>query len=99
MNRKTQHLVACCNNRISRRHLDADAEQLWIDEAQARHDTFLNGGLEVPGDEVMDRLGNVFSLGYRFLPPSGEETEASFFNRQSQMGRRALRFTRLLPFL
>ncbi len=38
------------------RHLDADAEQLWIDEAQARHDAFLRGGLEVlAGDEVMDR--------------------------------------------
>jgi len=36
--------------------LDADAEQLWIDEARARHDAFLNGELEaLPGDEVMDR--------------------------------------------
>jgi uncharacterized protein YbcC (UPF0753/DUF2309 family) len=36
--------------------VDADAEQLWIDEAKRRHDTFLNGELEaLPGDEVMDR--------------------------------------------
>jgi hypothetical protein len=36
--------------------VDADADQLWIDEARARHDAFLKGELEaLPGDEVMDR--------------------------------------------
>jgi hypothetical protein len=36
--------------------VDADAERLWIDEARARHDAFLNGELEaLPGNEVMHR--------------------------------------------
>lgn len=36
--------------------VDADAEQLWIDEAKRWHEAFLNGELEaLPGDEVMDR--------------------------------------------
>jgi putative addiction module component (TIGR02574 family) len=36
--------------------VDADAEQLWIDEAQRRYDAFLKGELEaLPGDEVMAR--------------------------------------------
>ena len=36
--------------------VDADAEQLWIDEARARHSAFLKGELDgLPGDEVMDR--------------------------------------------
>jgi putative addiction module component (TIGR02574 family) len=38
---------------------DADAEQLWIDEAQRRYDAYLKGELEaLPGDEVMTRARN-----------------------------------------
>ena len=34
--------------------VDADAEQLWIDEAQRRYDAYLNGELEaLAGDDVM----------------------------------------------
>ncbi len=36
--------------------VDADAERLWIDEAQRRYDVFLKGELEaLPGDEAMTR--------------------------------------------
>ncbi len=36
--------------------LDAEAEQLWIDEAQRRYDAFLRGELEPrAGDEVIAR--------------------------------------------
>ena len=36
--------------------VDADAEQLWIDEAKRRHDAFLKGEVEaLPGEKVMDR--------------------------------------------
>jgi putative addiction module component (TIGR02574 family) len=36
--------------------VDANAEQLWIDEAQRRYDAYLKGELEaLPGDEVMKR--------------------------------------------
>jgi len=36
--------------------VDANAEQLWIDEAQRRYDAYLQGELEaLPGDEVMNR--------------------------------------------
>jgi hypothetical protein len=36
--------------------VDADAEQLWIDEAQRRYEAFLRGKLQaVPGDDVMKR--------------------------------------------
>jgi len=36
--------------------VDDNAEQLWIDEAQRRHDAYLEGELEaIPGDEVMKR--------------------------------------------
>ena len=36
--------------------VDADAEQLWIAEAQRRYDTYLKGELEaLPGDEVLAR--------------------------------------------
>lgn len=36
--------------------VDADAEQLRIDEAKRCHDAFLKGELEaLPGDEVMER--------------------------------------------
>ena len=36
--------------------VDADAEQLWIDEAQRRYDAYLKGELEaLPGDDVMAR--------------------------------------------
>ena len=36
--------------------VDADAEQLWIDEAQRRYDAYLKGELEtIPGDDVMKR--------------------------------------------
>jgi hypothetical protein len=39
--------------------VDADAEQLWIDEAQRRYDAYLKGELEaLPGDEVMARARN-----------------------------------------
>lgn len=34
--------------------VDADAEQLWIDEAQRRYDAYLKGELEaLPRDDVM----------------------------------------------
>ena len=36
--------------------IDVNAEQLWIAEAQRRHDSYQNGELEaLPGDEVMNR--------------------------------------------
>jgi hypothetical protein len=36
--------------------VDRDAERLWIDEAQRRHDAYLRGELEaLPGDDVMAR--------------------------------------------
>jgi hypothetical protein len=36
--------------------VDADAEQLWVDEAQRRYDAYLKGELEaLPGDDVMNR--------------------------------------------
>ncbi len=36
--------------------VDANSEQVWIDEAQRRHDAYLKGELEaLPGDEVMNR--------------------------------------------
>lgn len=36
--------------------VDAEVEQLWIDEAQRRYDAFLTGELEaLPGDAVMQR--------------------------------------------
>ena len=36
--------------------VDAEVEQLWIDEAQRRYDAFLKGELEaLPGDAVMQR--------------------------------------------
>jgi putative addiction module component (TIGR02574 family) len=36
--------------------VDANAEQLWIAEAQRRYDAYLKGELEaLPGDEVMAR--------------------------------------------
>jgi hypothetical protein len=39
--------------------VDADAEQLWIEEAQHRYDAFLKGEIEaLPGDEVMARARN-----------------------------------------
>lgn len=39
--------------------LDADTEQLWIDEAQHRYDAYLRGELEaLPGDDVMARARN-----------------------------------------
>ena len=39
--------------------VDADAEQLWIDEAQRRYDSYLKGELAaLPGDEVMARARN-----------------------------------------
>ena len=38
---------------------DADADQLWIDEAQRRYDAYQKGELEArPGDEVMARARN-----------------------------------------
>ena len=39
--------------------VDADAEQLWIVEAQRRYDAYLKGELEAtPGDEAMARARN-----------------------------------------
>ena len=39
--------------------VDADAEQLWVDEAQRRYDAYQKGELEArPGDEVMARVRN-----------------------------------------
>ena len=39
--------------------VDADAEQLWVDEAQRRYDAYLKGELEaLPGDDVMARARN-----------------------------------------
>lgn len=39
--------------------VDANAEQLWIDEAQRRYDAYLKGDVEaLPGDEVMARARN-----------------------------------------
>ncbi len=39
--------------------VDADVEQLWIDEAQRRYDAYQRGELEArPGDEVMARARN-----------------------------------------
>ena len=39
--------------------VDADADQLWIAEAQRRYDAYLKGKLEaVPGDDVMARARN-----------------------------------------
>jgi hypothetical protein len=36
--------------------IDADAERLWLDEAQRRYDAYLKGELEAfPGDDVMAR--------------------------------------------
>lgn len=41
------------------RSVDADAEQLWIDEAQRRYDAYLKGELEaLPGDDVTARARN-----------------------------------------
>jgi len=37
--------------------VDADAEELWIEEAQRRYDSFVRGELQgLPGDEVMRRV-------------------------------------------
>jgi len=39
--------------------VDADADQLWLDEAQRRYDAYLKGELEaLPGDDVMTRARN-----------------------------------------
>ena len=39
--------------------VDAGAEQMWIDEAQRRYDSYLKGELEaIPGDDVMKRARN-----------------------------------------
>jgi hypothetical protein len=36
--------------------IDADAEQLWVDEAQRRYGAYLKGELEaLPGDDVIAR--------------------------------------------
>ena len=36
--------------------VDADAEQVWIEEAQRRYDAYLKGELEaLEGDDVMNR--------------------------------------------
>lgn len=36
--------------------VEADAEQLWTDEAQRRYDAYLKGELEaIPGDDAMNR--------------------------------------------
>ena len=37
--------------------VDADAEQLWVDEAQRRYDAYLKGELKaLEGDNVMKRV-------------------------------------------
>ena len=39
--------------------VDADAEQLWIAEAQRRYDAYLKGELKaLPGEDVMSRARN-----------------------------------------
>lgn len=39
--------------------VDADAEQLWVDEAQRRYDAYQKGELEARlGDDVMARARN-----------------------------------------
>jgi hypothetical protein len=39
--------------------VDANAEQLWIAEAQRRYDDYLRGELEaIPGDDIMKRARN-----------------------------------------
>ncbi len=39
--------------------VEADGEQLWVDEAQRRYDAYNNGELETRlGDEVMARVRN-----------------------------------------
>ncbi len=39
--------------------VDADADQLWIHEAQRRYDAYQKGELEAqPGEEVMARVRN-----------------------------------------
>ena len=39
--------------------LDADSEQLWIEESQRRYDAYRKGELEaLPGDEVMESARN-----------------------------------------
>jgi hypothetical protein len=41
--------------------VDANAEQLWIDEAQHRYDAYLKGELEaLSGEAVMNRIRNPF---------------------------------------
>jgi hypothetical protein len=43
--------------------VDANAEQLWIAEAQRRYNAYLNGELEaLPGDEVMARAQNALTF-------------------------------------
>ncbi len=38
---------------------DADAERLWLEEAQQRYDAYTAGQMPaLPGDEVMDRARN-----------------------------------------
>ena len=38
---------------------DADAERLWLEEAQNRYDAYTAGEMTaLPGDEVMDRARN-----------------------------------------
>jgi hypothetical protein len=40
-------------------NVEADAEQLWVDEAQRRYDAYQRGELEARGgDEVMARARN-----------------------------------------
>ena len=37
--------------------VDADADQLWIDEVQRRYDAYRKGEIEaLPGEEVMNRV-------------------------------------------
>jgi hypothetical protein len=45
--------------------VDADVEQLWVDEAQRRYDAYLKGELEaLPGDDVMARARNRVAAKY-----------------------------------
>jgi putative addiction module component (TIGR02574 family) len=51
--------AALARQLIEELDMSADAEQLWIDEAQRRYEAYLKGELEaLPGDEVMTRARN-----------------------------------------
>ncbi len=56
------------------RSVDADAEQLWIDEEKRRHDAFLKSELvTLPGHQALTGLGNVFNDWLPISPPAEVE--------------------------